>query len=183
MWISQKGHFGIMNEAINEIEGISDRAGAIVAAALVEDHLAILLRHSFHQDEQILREMFDGTAPLVSFSAKVKMAFMIGIISKRAYKNLEYIRKIRNMFAHEASGVTFETAPICDWAMNLDLHTYYNLEVKFDHPITDALRNLNLLDDIRDKLDTPKYRYIATCRIFLAHFTVLAPLTPPKPVA
>ncbi len=178
MWISQNR----LNEAISEIEGISDRAGAIVAAALVEDHLATLLRHSFQQDERILREMFAGTGPLATFSAKAKMSYMIGILSKRAYENLDYVRQIRNKFAHEGSGVTFETQPIRDWAMNLDLHTFYHLDVKRRHPITDALHNLNLLNDIREKLNTPKYRYIATCRIFLAHFTVVVPQEPPVPL-
>lgn len=182
MWITRNASAVKMGDALREIEGISDRACAIVTSALVEDHLTNVLRASFHQDEVILREMFSGIGPLASFSSKIKMGFMIGIFSKSAYRNLQVLRKIRNMFAHEADSVSFDTPPIRDLALNLDLHTFYNIDVKRRHPLTDALHNLTLLDDIKPKLDTPKYRYIATCRLFLAHFTVIPPTEPPNPL-
>lgn len=171
-----------MNQAISEVEGISDRAGAIVASALVEDHLTTVVKKSLHQDDQTIREMFDGTGPLAAFSTKIKMAFLIGILSKRACGNLRYIRRIRNEFAHRPSGMTYDTQPICDLALNLDLHTFFQMDIKLKHPITDALHELRLLDDIREKIDTPKYRFIGTCRLFLAHFTVIHPYEPPEPL-
>jgi DNA-binding MltR family transcriptional regulator len=112
MWISQSEHGPNMGDLLKEVEGISDRAGAIVLSALVEDHLITLLKASLHQEEVIIKEMFNGTGPLAAFSTKIKLAFLIGLISEKALKNLDYIRKIRNAFAHNYSVSSFDSSPV-----------------------------------------------------------------------
>jgi hypothetical protein len=44
---------------------------------------------------------------LSSFSARTDIAFAIGLLTKRTYDNLNVIRKVRNMFAHEHIDINF----------------------------------------------------------------------------
>ncbi|NPU93980.1 MAG: hypothetical protein HPY82_18880 [Gammaproteobacteria bacterium] len=53
-------------------------------------------------------KIFDGYGPLATFSAKTDMALLLGLITERVHKDINLIRKIRNIFAHEAEKVGFE---------------------------------------------------------------------------
>jgi hypothetical protein len=47
-------------------------------------------------------------APLSSFSAKIEMAYALGIIANELRLTLHLIREIRNKFAHEIEALTFD---------------------------------------------------------------------------
>jgi DNA-binding MltR family transcriptional regulator len=108
-----------LRAAFEDIENSSDRAAAIVAAAFLEDHLAIALKRHFHQDEKILNETFRSSGPLGSFSAKINMAFLVGLCSKEACKELHTIKDIRNEFAHKGLTRDFNSQRVRDLANNL----------------------------------------------------------------
>jgi DNA-binding MltR family transcriptional regulator len=106
MWIHQSSP-GTISAAFKEMQGNSDRAAGIVASAIVEDHLTTALKSRFHYDEPMIRELFKGIGPLAPFSTKIKLAFLIGLLSARACKDLQTVRRIRNDFAHKLDK-TFE---------------------------------------------------------------------------
>ena len=62
-------------------------------------------------------DIFKHNGPLGSFSARIEMAYALGLIAKNEYKILGYIRKIRNRFAHSGGNheLTFEDDQIKDW--------------------------------------------------------------------
>ncbi len=52
--------------------------------------------------------LFRGYAPLSTFSAKIELCYAMGFISKKLYRSLTLVRKLRNDFAHEKHGVSFQ---------------------------------------------------------------------------
>lgn len=97
----------------------SDRGCALFAAAYLDKALSDLLYLSLVADKQIEKDLFEGNAPLSSFSARIKLAFYLGKISKECRKDLDTIRGIRNEFAHHAQIISFDDQSIADRCRNL----------------------------------------------------------------
>ncbi len=58
-----------------------------------------------------------GTAPLGTFSSRIKAAFALGLIDGRERSECDLIRKVRNEFAHQPHGIAFDNDKItvlCD---------------------------------------------------------------------
>lgn len=96
------------------LTGESDRGCALFAAAYLDKTLSDLLFLSLVESKKIEFELFEGNAPLATFSSRIKMAFYLGRISGECRSDLEAIRKIRNDFAHDANHISFETQSIAD---------------------------------------------------------------------
>ncbi|MCG8060787.1 MAG: MltR family transcriptional regulator [Candidatus Thiodiazotropha endolucinida] len=64
-----------------------------------------------------------GNAPLGSFSARTNMAYCLGLITELEYKEIGYIRKIRNEFAHKVHGLSFKDQKVNDLCQNLKANT------------------------------------------------------------
>jgi hypothetical protein len=96
-----------------EIGKESPRAAVILAAAMLEQALDALLRARLVAAPTQSDSFFDGPyAPLASFSAKIDMAYRIGLISSSWSRDLHLVRRIRNDFAHNVTGCTFDDAPV-----------------------------------------------------------------------
>lgn len=96
-----------------EIDSVSDRSCAIVCAAFLDDFLerlilSFLTTESPSQDKLLL----ENNGPLSTFSAKIVLAYRLGLISKKEYENLTVIRKIRNAFAHDIRINSFDDSKI-----------------------------------------------------------------------
>lgn len=59
-----------------------------------------------------------GNAPIGTLSAKSKLSRSLSLISDEEYRDIGYLRKIRNRFAHNVL-CTFADQQISDWAKNL----------------------------------------------------------------
>jgi DNA-binding MltR family transcriptional regulator len=115
-------------QALIEFLKGDDRSLAIVGSALVEDALEQVLQFHFSADDRVVDELFQPERPLGSFSAKIDVCFVLGIIGQITYGNLLIIKNIRNRFAHKIllldarhklQGLTFETQQIAAWCSNL----------------------------------------------------------------
>lgn len=111
--------------AINDIDGASDRAAAIIAGSLVETRLteAIKLHLLKIKSETIEKSLFRPSGPLGTFSTKIDLAFLMGILTERAYKELVTIKDVRNKFAHHIDIVDFRSHHIMDKCVNLTYAT------------------------------------------------------------
>jgi len=119
-------NFGVLNQE-------SDRGSAIVGAALIEDSLKEMIIAFLIEPEQKKDELFSGAfAPLGSLSSKIAISYRLGLISSNVRKSLDFIRKIRNDFAHTSHEIDFKTQSIHD-----RIREIFNL-------------NKNLLDTIWD---------------------------------
>lgn len=96
-----------------EFEKESDRAAVILTAAMLEQTLEVLLKASLVPCSSHEDPLFDSAyAPLSAFSAKIEISYRIGLISRLEARILHLVRKIRNEFAHNVTGCSFENASI-----------------------------------------------------------------------
>ena len=92
----------------------SDRGSVLMAAAFIENKLECLLESYFIEDEKICKQLLKGNGALATFSSKIDLSFLLGLIPKNIFNDLHILRKIRNEFAHTASKISFETPSIKD---------------------------------------------------------------------
>jgi len=107
----------------------SDRGCALFAAAYLDTSLSNLLYLSFVENQKIENELFEGTAPLSSFSSRIRLAYYLGKISAECRRDLDTIRGIRNDFAHDVRLISFETQSIADRCRNLGF-SYHEKDVR-----------------------------------------------------
>lgn len=87
----------------------TDRAAVILSTAMLEQSLETMLKSRLVPLPGSEDKLFDGPyAPLASFSAKIDIAYRMGLISVSLCRDLHLIRKIRNDFAHDISNCSFE---------------------------------------------------------------------------
>lgn len=94
----------------------TDRGCALMAAAYLDEELKSLLQAKLVDDRKSVTKVFAFNGPLGSFSARIDMVFLLGLLPKSAKSDLHRLRSIRNQFAHEVEPITFEhenIAPIC----------------------------------------------------------------------
>ena len=83
----------------------SDRGAVIVSVSLIDELLGNLLKAKLAPSLEKSDELFDAAfSPFGSFSAKIDLAYRIGLLRPSVRKSLHLLRKIRNNFAH-ASGI------------------------------------------------------------------------------
>ena len=103
-------------DMLAEIAEQSDRGAAIIAFAFLDDVLTEALQsrlHRYkHKGEDVSKFMFTGAGPLATFSARRRLALMLGIVGPETYDDLERLAQIRNAFAHTRSRLTFESQRI-----------------------------------------------------------------------
>jgi hypothetical protein len=91
----------------------SDRASVILAGAMIEKSLEMMIRAKLIPSLSKKDELFDTPyAPLRNFKAMIELAYRIGLISSNLYRDLNIIRDIRNDFAHDIEGCSFENSSV-----------------------------------------------------------------------
>ncbi len=97
-----------LNSLLESLHTHDDRSVVLNMAAFAEDTLEILLL-AYLREEMQAKELVTGfNAPLGTFSARIKAAFVLGLLRQDGYETLEILRKIRNKFAHNWSGVSLD---------------------------------------------------------------------------
>jgi DNA-binding MltR family transcriptional regulator len=97
----------------------TDRGCALMAAAFLDETLKELLKANLVNDTKLAHKVFDASGPLGSFSSRIDMAYLLGLIPKNALRDLHVLRKIRNDFAHVSDNLSFETPNISDRCSDL----------------------------------------------------------------
>jgi hypothetical protein len=94
---------------MTEFSKETPRAAVILSVAMLEQALETLLKIKLVPISTTEDKLFDGPyAPIASFSAKIDLAYRIGLISLNLCRDLHLIRQIRNDFAHDISNCSFE---------------------------------------------------------------------------
>src|SRR5262245_15222940 len=96
----------------------TDRGCALVAAAYFDTALISLLRATMIED-RTSDEFLESNGPLSSFSARIDAAYVFGLIAPLVRRDLHYIRKIRNEFAHDPEHLDFSNNRIRDFCHQL----------------------------------------------------------------
>lgn len=109
-------------EILEDFKNESDRATVILGAAKLDAQLYILLSKVLKPSTNNQDELIDGDNPLGTFSARINIAFRLGLIDSQFAKSLHLIRKIRNSFAHEIKGISLTTGGHGDRVRELVVH-------------------------------------------------------------
>lgn len=86
----------------------TDRGCALMAAAYLDYELEELLHKYLLDDPKATSNMLKNNGPLSTFSSKIEIAYLLGLIGKNTRKDLNLIRKVRNEFAHKSDPLSFE---------------------------------------------------------------------------
>lgn len=97
------------NEFAKEFREESDRAAVILGAAKLDLMLYQILIKVLFPNASSNDDLFDGDAPLSTFSAKIHLCYRMGVIDSDLARSLHLIRKIRNSFAHEVAGCILDS--------------------------------------------------------------------------
>ena len=99
--------FGDLNRFQRSTGSLDERGLILAIAAFAEDALGDLIK-AFLMPGKAATQLLDGfNAPIGAFSARIKLAFSLGLITKRQYEDLDRIRQIRNEFAHTWEPISF----------------------------------------------------------------------------
>ncbi|WP_098743521.1 MltR family transcriptional regulator [Paenibacillus sp. EZ-K15] len=86
----------------------SDRGCALLAVAFLDNLIQKLLQKYFIDNKQVVDNIFTGTGALSSFSSRIELAYLLGLISPDTRRDLNLLRKIRNEFAHSMEILSFQ---------------------------------------------------------------------------
>lgn len=63
--------------------------------------------------------LLDNNGPLTTFSSRIELSYLLGLIGEQTRRDLNLIRKIRNEFAHTSNPISFETESIRNRCLEL----------------------------------------------------------------
>jgi DNA-binding MltR family transcriptional regulator len=112
------------NQIIEELTTESDRGCILVGASVLSHFLEEILRTALvtnsHAMKHAVAPLFGSMGPLSTFSVKIKLAYGLGLIPMYCFTDLEKIRRIRNVAAHEYSAMSFENQEIIEITRTLE---------------------------------------------------------------
>ncbi len=106
-------------EVVKLFHDESDRAAAILAASFLENFLGEFLKNYMVKDQEVLDGLLKVYGPLATFGARRECAYAFGYIDETLRKDIKYIAKVRNEFAHNYERNSFSDTPIPDLCQNL----------------------------------------------------------------
>jgi mannitol operon repressor len=110
---------------LEELQKESPRAAVIVGGAFLDAQLQKLLAKFLINEKNAVNELLGNEdkadRPLSAFSARIKAAYCLGLISKDERDDLNLIRRIRNRFAHRLHDLSFDDKEIVDWCNSLQI--------------------------------------------------------------
>ncbi|MFH1866434.1 MAG: hypothetical protein ABIK85_11190 [Candidatus Eisenbacteria bacterium] len=97
------------DQFVTEFKGETDRAAVILGAAKLDLLLLQILQRVLLPCPRSSDELFDGDAPLSTFSARIALLHRLGVIDDAFARELHLIRRTRNAFAHEVLGCRLDS--------------------------------------------------------------------------
>jgi DNA-binding MltR family transcriptional regulator len=152
-------------EIQREFKKESDRGIALILTAWLGDALDAYLRSRVVDNTKAIQKLFDGDRPLSTFSARINVAYLFGLIGAKQYADLHSIREIRNDFAHDREAISFKTQSISDRCKNLNAY-------KIDQETE---------TDPRLRRKSPRYAFMLATTLYTASF-MTASRTAQRPV-
>ena len=104
----------LIQETAEFVIGIAregERAAVVLGSARLDVSLERLLKKLMQPHVGGSDNLFDSDRPLGSFSAKIALAYRLGVIDRTLEHALQMIRKIRNAFAHSITVANLADPP------------------------------------------------------------------------
>src|ERR1044071_2597257 len=106
------------------LTGETDRGCALMAAAYLDSELEKLLRKYFVNNENVQDEIFGHSRPLGTFSSRIYLAYLVGLIGPKVRRDLHLIRRVRNEFGHVPTPISFDDPALASRCRELYHDTY-----------------------------------------------------------
>lgn len=100
----------------------SDRGCALMAAAFLDTELDALLRKSLVENTGVAENLLGQSRPISTFSSRIDLVYMLGLIDPVTHRDLHLIRKIRNDFGHVYAPLSFDDKSIAARCRELMTH-------------------------------------------------------------
>jgi hypothetical protein len=111
-----------ISDFVLELGKEADRSAVIVGATKIDVTLEKLLKLVLFPSAGGRDDLFDNESPLSTFSAKISIAYRLGLIDHDLEHAIQLIRKIRNNFAHTLEQAKLSLAPNRDRVTQLSTH-------------------------------------------------------------
>jgi hypothetical protein len=154
----------------------SERGIAIIVGTMIEERLRRALLAKSNRNKIIEARLFHPSGPMGSFSSKIDLAYLIGMISSDAHHDLTVLKNIRNAFAHKLDIKNFGSRSIKDKAANFRLIESH----VGDLPLTgkpEPMASFNIgstpalfVTHLDMRIRIPKERYIITAQLLTIKF-------------
>jgi DNA-binding MltR family transcriptional regulator len=122
------------NEFLEPFQRETDRAAALLAAAMLDDKLLEILESFFAKSDSSKKLLRGPGAPLGTFAARIEAAHALGFLDDAEYGEIHIIRKIRNRFAHGWRSLTFASDSVRDPVRNLRIRGLFGLPAGTEPP-------------------------------------------------
>lgn len=106
---------------VDQTRSKSDRAVAIEAIVLLDMHLIQLLLAFMVRDPAEVSDLLGEDHPLGSFSARIRAAYCLGLISVDERDDLWMLKNIWEFFIHQMEDISFTHEPLRAWCQMLKL--------------------------------------------------------------
>ena len=150
----------------NELRSESDRGATILASVWIDNLLKRKLKALFRKgNSDTRRKLFDMNGPFSGFSSKILAAYSLGWIDSDIFHDINLVRKIRNIFAHELHGIDLETPKLQRLIEKFTIPSRYHHDWnEFRAVATRDGRGVilyagDLPSDAGDALDIQRFRY------------------------
>lgn len=122
-----------MTKIRSNISKESDRGCILLSVSYLDNQLKKVIKNKLVNNKKIIEEIIETGKPLGTFSSRIDMAYLIGIISLEQRRQLHIIRKIRNECGHSYEDLSFDTSSIKDRVLELDCNqfVYDDIRSKF----------------------------------------------------
>jgi len=115
--------FGDLNRLNSMLANLDERALVLSLAAFAEEALGDLIQAYLMPGDSTDKLLAGFNAPLGTFSARIRMAHALGLLTSHQADDLDRLRKIRNEFAHNWEPVSFEDQNISTHIRALNFHS------------------------------------------------------------
>jgi DNA-binding MltR family transcriptional regulator len=108
-----------------EVEAESDRSAVILAVAEIDQALRDLLDSFVLPPSAASKKygftLFGQDEPAGTLSARIELAYRLGLIPAWCQRETHVLRRIRNEFAHKTFGYTFASSPASELLLTLEI--------------------------------------------------------------
>jgi hypothetical protein len=154
----------LMKPATAELDDVSERAVALLAAAIIDESLTQIIKLRLIDEPKMLKEIFEGQGGLATFSAKIAMGRLMNFYSAETFSDLNIIRKIRNDAAHATQPFSFRNEPHRNRALALKIPEKHLFEIGTETDNANAAMFVYGIDEVQNE---PLLCYVGAA-IFLA---------------
>jgi hypothetical protein len=153
----------------------SDRTMAIMYGIMLENRLTDIIKLGLHGDTAVRNELFQPSGALGNFAVKIRLAYVLGLLTREYYEDFINISKIRNGFAHKINVKSFHDQEIENLINKLSMVRI--LRATVDEAASKAhedrfSRALHFA--LGENLKTPRLRYQECIRMYIHWLGVLA---------